>query len=304
MVNVETKQIEFAGFSAFEMITKKIRMVVVTGTGPRVAFFGKPGGINLFSWYPADIGRGDWKLHGGHRVWITRPGADEAEDTYGADNGACTVEEAGGELIVTGGIHPFLRICRGLQIKQMDEVTFQVTNFLRNDGNMLYSGGVWAVTCTRPIEGTSYGIPLGDRSRAWDLIKVVIPRQWGGNVCKVDDPQFKWTDDLLIVRPQGSQSKRMLFAPLGAIIMSNPGEGISFIKQSISVPGGHYPLDCNLAVFIGNNNFTVEMESYGAEQTVQPGETIENIEIWKVVEEVFDWQDLEKIQKHTIPLMK
>ena len=55
---------------------------------------------------------------------------------------------------------------------------------------MLYSGGVWAVTCTHPLAGTTYAIPLGDRSRAWDLIKVVIPRQWGGNVCQVDDPQY------------------------------------------------------------------------------------------------------------------
>ena len=44
------------GYHALEMITSKARMVVVTGTGPRVAFFGKPGGENLFSWFPDDMG--------------------------------------------------------------------------------------------------------------------------------------------------------------------------------------------------------------------------------------------------------
>ena len=58
--------------------------------------------------------------------------------------------------------------------------------------------------------------------------------------------------------------------------MTCPQPGISFIKQSRFHLIGQYPLGCNLAVFIGSGNFTVEMESYGAEQTVQPGETIRN----------------------------
>jgi len=295
---MEMKQISYGGFDAIEMVTSKVRMVVVTGTGPRVAFFGKPGGENLFSWFPDDIGRGDWKLLGGHRVWINRPDADESEDTYAADNSPCKVETAGEEWIITGGVHPLLKISRGLRIKKVGEDTFQVTNFLRNDGALLYSGGVWAVTCTHPLAGTTYAIPLGDRSRAWDMIKIVIPRQWGGNVCKVDDPQFTWTEDFLVIHPEGVQSKRMLASLQGAIIMTCPQQGISFIKQSRFHSWGQYPLGCNLAIYIGSGNFTVEMESYGAQQTVQPGESIQNYETWKLVDEVFDWQSLEAVGCH------
>ena len=148
------------------------------------------------------------------------------------------------------------------------------------------------------MAGTTYGIPLGDKSKAWDLITVVIPRRWAGNTARwmtrsINGQRISWS-----CSRKGSQSKRMLSAPAGAIIMSCPIRGVSFIKQSLFSPQGQYPLGCNLAVFIGGGNFTVEMETYGAEQTVQPGETIQNSETWKLIDEVFDWQSLAAVGQH------
>ncbi len=76
------KEILFEGHKAVEIITDHLRLVVVTEFGPRIAFFGKPDGDNLLLWAPGEYMREKWDLAGGHRVWVTRPGADENEDTY------------------------------------------------------------------------------------------------------------------------------------------------------------------------------------------------------------------------------
>ena len=74
----------FDGAEAYEWISDGWRMVAVSAYGPRIAYLGKEQGDNLLYWDTAPgAERGEWKLRGGHRVWLTRPQADESEDTYG-----------------------------------------------------------------------------------------------------------------------------------------------------------------------------------------------------------------------------
>lgn len=295
-MSVIIREIEFDRLQAFELVTPAARMVVVTGLGPRIAFFGKPGGDNLLYWQNDDIGREGWRLLGGHRVWVTRPLADESEDAYAADNGPCEVTLFENGLDVTGEAHPVYKTSKGLRIRCNGSSTFQVTSFLTNCGTMLYSGGVWSPTCTDPTRGKEYGIPLGDRRLSWDVFSLVIPRTFAGHTARVNDPQITFTEDFLIVRPVGVESKRMISAPQGTIAMTWPEKGISFIKHSPYHPGGRYPMGCNLAFYIGPDNFMVEMEMYGEEQIVLPGATIENEETWKLVDRVFDWSDPEVLR--------
>ena len=99
----------------------------------------------------------------------------------------------------------------------------------------------------------------------------------------------------MIVRPNGVEAKRMVMAPLGIIAMTWPAKQLSFIKQARFNPHGQYPHGCNLAVYIGPGNFMVEMETYGEEQTLLPGNTINHTETWKVVDKVLDWQNPDQI---------
>ena len=283
------KKILFDGLDAVEILTSKTRMIIITSMGPRIAFWGKPGEENLLYWQKNDIGREDWLLFGGHRVWVTRPGADESEDTYAADNGPCEIVETELGIRVIGSVHPVFKIQRGVEIRQVDENTFEVISFITNQGPMLYSGGVWAPTCINPIGDKEFGILLGNRELSWDLVKIVIPRTFAGHTSRLNDDQITYNDDFMIIRPKGVESKRMVMAPHGIIAMTWPRKHISFIKQSYLKPQGNYPLDCNLAIYVGPDNFLVEMESYGAEQTVLPGETIENHEKWRLVDAVLDW---------------
>jgi hypothetical protein len=286
----------FDGIESVEIITNKIRMVIVREYGPRIAFFGTVDGDNLLYWDADGIKYGDWKLYGGHRVWITRPGADESEDAYLADNDRCEVEIRENGVTITAPPHPIMKIQRGIDVEVVGEDELQVTNFIRNTGSMLYSGGVWSPTCTNPEGGKIYGIPLGDDSLTWDIVKIIIPRRFAGNTVKIDDPQITFNSSYMIINPTGVVTKRAVYAPKGKIAMTWPEKNLSFIKSSTCKRDGNYPLDgCNVAVFVGNDNFMVEMETFGEEQTLLPNETMKNIENWKLLNRTLKFQEHDEL---------
>ncbi len=288
---MKTNRIEFDGLEALEITTAQARMIVTTDLGPRIASFGPLGGENLFYWKVDDLGRDGWRLLGGHRVWATRPMADESEDAYAADNDPCDVSEADGLVTVTGAPNPFLKTRRGIKIYAIDDRTFEVTSFIRNESDMLYSAGVWCPTCVVPQPGMTFGVLLGDRRLKWDLVRLIIPRTWADHTSLVNDPQIRLEEEFMVVEPAGVEAKRSLWAPWGVIAMTWPKAGLSFIKRTHSNPAAQYPLGCNLALYVGPGNFMVEMETYGEERTLLPGDTVLNVETWKLVDEVFDWQD-------------
>ena len=169
---MNTKQIDFDGLQALEITTLKLRMVLVTSMGPRIAFLGHINNGNLFYWNNNELGREGWRLGGGHRVWVTRPGADESEDAYAEDNETCQISVETDSVTVASPIHNRLKTSRGITVRELDPQTFEVTSFITNSGPMLYSGGVWSPTCVDPSEGKQFGIPLGDRKLSWDIDQI------------------------------------------------------------------------------------------------------------------------------------
>ena len=78
-------------------------------------------------------------------------------------------------------------------------------------------------------------------------------------------------------------------APMGIAAMTWPEKNISFIKRSKFNPRGEYHLDCNLAIYNAPGNFMFEMKSYGEEQTLSPGNTMELNERWTLIDQSLHW---------------
>lgn len=272
----------FDGLKAYEIVDEKWRMVVVTGCGPRIAFLGKTGGENILYWQKDGVIRDEYRLMGGHRVWLTRPMADESEDTYLSDNAPCRVEFLPNGLVATAPAHPFSRLERGMKIEWLGEGDYKVTNFVKNTGTLIYSGGVWSPTCIRP-DGKVIEIPLGEDDVTWDIVKIVVPRVFAGNEVRLDDPQVTFEGNTMVVTPMGEVCKRCVKAPKGRVSMRWDEQGIRFTKHAPYVRHAGYPLGgCNLAVFVGKDNWMAELESFGAEQEIMPNQTIENTEYWRL----------------------
>ena len=281
MVGPTIASVKFDGFDAVELLTAEIRVVLLTARGPRIAFLGQPGGPNLLLWAPGTYQRGEWDLTGGHRVWITRPGADEAEETYATDNAPCTVDAHIDGVTVTGALDPVQKLRRGLTVRVVAPGRLRVDHFVRNESDMLWSGGLWGLTCTVPDPTTIYVSPLGDGS-SWDYTTMVAFRTWGGGHGGVGfgDPQFEMTQDALVLRPSGRENKRMFKADAGILAMYDPARGILFAKQADYQPNADYPLGTNLALYVGPQNFMVEMESMAPVVTLKPGQASTHTETW------------------------
>ncbi len=277
---MDIRKISFDGFDSVEITTNVARLVIITGCGPRIAYFGSKED-NFLYWDKDAICSGDWKLHGGHRVWITRPFADESIDAYMADNDPCDVCIEGNVVTVTSPPNKLFSISRGMKVEVLSDNSFSVTNFITNHGPMIYSGGVWSPTCIEP-EGKKMVVPLGE-DVSWDIVKIVIPRKFAGNTVLINDPQVTFTETEMTVVPEGRVTKRCVKAPQGKVYAVWEDKGLVFSKYSEYIPNGNYPLDgCNIAVFVGQDNWMAEMETYGIEQPVIPGQTICNTEVWEL----------------------
>lgn len=280
---MEIRKTEFGGLAAVELTTDRCRLIAVTQVGPRIAWFSRPGGPNLLYWEPEGAARGAWKLYGGHRVWLTRPMADETEDAYLPDNRPCAVTLRKNGMDIFASPAPENRISRGLRIRALPGGGVSVTSCLRNEGDMLYSAGVWASTCVvadKPIE-----IPLGcpEPNPTWDVVYMAIPRVFAGNVTQLDDDSAAIRGNTLTLTPQGRCVKRCVRAEQGVVQLRC--EGYVFRKTAAFQPDARYPLGgCNVAAFIGAGNWMAEMETFGGERVMKPGETLELTEVWELID--------------------
>jgi hypothetical protein len=278
-----------AGLAAVEIRHGGQRLVAVHEVGPRIAWYGRDGGDNLLYWDErGEHARGAWSLRGGHRLWVTRPGADESEETYGSDDAPCTVTVRGAVVTLTAPPDR-QRIERSLRITPAGG-GFALEHRLRNAGDMLWSGGAWALTCTRPRAGTRYGVPLGAPD-GWDVVHLVVPRRWGGgHSSMVADPQIAFHEHAIGLRPRGIETKRMLRCRPSMLGMSDPRAGVAFVKRSRFDGDGCYPLACNLAFYVGPRSFMVELETMSPQRVLAPGALLVHDERW-TLGPLVDWRD-------------
>lgn len=279
---VKISAVEHSGLAAIEIVERRTRVVIVHAIGPRIAWFGFVDRDNLLFWDEAgQHTRGDWRLYGGHRLWTTRPGADESEEAYSPDNRPCRVRELGGGIAVVAP--PDRSQLEKTLVVRADGPDWIVEHRIRNTGDMLWSGGAWALTCTAPrtgTRGTRYHIPLDGGDPRWDLFTMVVPRRWGGtHRSRLADPQFQILEDEIVIRARGAEAKRMVFAPRGTLRMSDPLRG-ELTKRAAPVRGGAYPLGTNLAVYLAPQSFMVELETMSPIVTLSPGASLSHVERW------------------------
>jgi hypothetical protein len=182
---------------------------------------------------------------------------------------------------LTAAVDPVHRTRRGFRVTVLAPDRVALDHFVRNESDMLWSGGLWALTCTVPAKGASYTVPLGDGS-AWDYATVVTFRIWGGGHGGkgFDDPQFGFTDDAMVLAPSGRENKRMLKADAGIMALHDPARRLLFAIQSAYQPDASYPLGTNLALYVGPKNFMVEMETMGPAVALKPGQSLGLRETW------------------------
>lgn len=280
------------GKEAYIITTKALEAVVLTGSGPRLMELRRPGGENLLFVDGDERHRVEWFLRGGGRVWVYRdPLADEAEETYAPDNQPCEVEvwDGGVKLKMEGdGTYEATRLIarepgdRNYGIQRIMEIQgghltdgLDAVIKVRNTSDMMWSGGLWWLLCTNPKD-KAYFIPLGSGHKDWDGFSMRVPMKWAGHTSPVDDEQISMSDQYMLLRPGGTESKRMLEVPRGWMACQAVNQGCTLFLMTnydryLTYPHGK----CNAAFYVGPDNFMVEMELMGPHIHLGPGETME-----------------------------
>lgn len=286
------RTISHDGQPAVELTTSALRLVAVHGFGPRLAWFGKPGGENLLLWdnvakpkYFRQAPGKDWKLRGGHRLWVhAGNGCDETEATYNNDDapGSCTLLPDG--FTVTSAIDPASRLQRSTTVRCLADDRLDIVHEITSTSDMLAGVGAWCLTCTVPGPQTRYVVPLGDGSE-WDSATITVFRCWAGHGTKsFREEQFELTDDAYVLTPRGRETKRMVRAPRGVIAMIDPARKFTFAIRTPFDSDAPLPCGANIATYIGPDSFMVEMETMGPFVSLKPGRSAIHRQEWRLLD--------------------
>ncbi|MEK6794581.1 MAG: hypothetical protein AABZ39_07375 [Spirochaetota bacterium] len=280
---MEIKKIPYEGIdNCYECIADGKRLVITAAFGPRIlhASVGKSGNL-LYIDTKRELGLGDWKIYGGHRLW-TSP---EANDSYSPDNFPCTVRVENGECAVT-----FLDEKTDLEksiIIGYEEGRFRITHRFINRGIFLYPAALWALTCVKPA-GTVF-IPWGSRSKEWETKKIIYWKKWGGvHSSTLRSPQYVEGDDLFLVKPTGEEGKIGTAGHEGFIGISTPQA--TFMKSFTRQHGAVYP-DDNCAIECYTCDKFIELETLSPEYMLEPNVTYEHTEEWLLIDSAVDPND-------------
>jgi hypothetical protein len=252
-----------------------------TEIGPRVLYLAhktKPK-INLFKVIPpykSQTGKEIWQIYGGHRLWAS---PEAIPRTYSLDNSPVKVKTSGENMTVYGNSETSNSIQKQITFKPLSENGVAVVHSIKNIGGQPISFGCWALSVMPengfaiiPFEPSKVDEPglLPDRHMSlWPYTDL-------------SDKRMKMTERYIFVKPDVDNKK-----PCKIGVMANPSwtaywaDGIAFVK-SFSKEQGEYP-DYGCSVEVYTNNGMLELETLGPIRTVQPGQSLEYIETWNVM---------------------
>lgn len=278
----------FAGFTDCYQLTEGDKeLIVVAEVGPRIlsASVGKSGNI-LFvdEERTIKLESENWYIYGGHRLWIS----PETVACYKSDNAPCEVSttDDGIEFSTKNEKNGITNVV-AIRTKNGN---FIVTHTLRNSGEFLYQGAIWALTCVRP-EGTVF-IPWGSGG-AWDTKKIIYWNSWADHGSDVQSGQYVPTKDLFLIKPTGEEGKVGTGGEEGFIGVTT--DKYTFIKSFDRIPTNTYP-DDNCAIEAYTCEHFIELETLSPMTILRPGSHLTHTETWTLTEKQVDPEDGEAVR--------
>lgn len=273
--------------NCYEITSNGKKLIVTTDVGPRIVFFGfidSPENVLYFD-ENEKIGLGKWKLYGGHRFWVS----PETMDTYSPDNHPCKMEE-GNNIVSFITIDNKTNLEKRLSI-YVENNNFIVSHTLTNRGEMLYYGGIWALTCI-PVEGVIF-FPWSTPGD-WKMKKIIYWEKWPGQSTNIKSKQFDPENDLFLVYPKGEVAKLGTTGYEGFLGVT--AGNYTFIKKFDFIQGAVYP-DDNCAIEVYTSKHFCELETLSPTLTLIPGYSLTHKEKWLLFDRAIDPKDVESIRK-------
>ncbi len=270
--------VEYHGWKqAWRLRQGEMELTAIADIGPRLLCLrARSGGENLLWEDPSrQMGRGEWKILGGHRLWIS----PESEDCYAPDTGPCEVtRREEGALCLTAPPLPRSGLQRSLAIRALAAPGwFEVSHRVLNTGALVYPGALWALTCVNPVGKIVF--PWGVGSKSWQLKQITYWSRWETHETRPASPQYRPGADVFTVMPLGEEGK-VGAAPREGWL-AHLRDNATLLKVYSPEEGGVYPdAGCSLEVYTCRH--FMEMETLTPLRTLYPGEARSHIERWFV----------------------
>lgn len=277
---VNIKEITYGAFGRCVEISNGIVDVVVTvDRGPRIIRYGFTGRENMFAEAPDSINEeSGWKIMGGHRLWHS---PENMPRTYENDDKPVKWEATEDGIITVQDPEPFAMTQKEMEIS-MDDQSSAVTvlHRIRNVGAWTAEFAVWALSVMAP--GGKEVIPMTQEDTG--LLANRTLALWPYS--KMNDHRIWWGSQYITLQ-QDAATK----APFKLGINNEYGWAAYFnfdqvfVKQHIHEEGEKYP-DGGCSFETYTTDFMLEMETLSPLVKVEPGEELEHMECWALVDGV------------------
>lgn len=284
-------EVEYRGWDkAFRLCNDTVQLIILTEVGPRILFFGFRGEDNEFYENPEHAGKcggEDFRVYGGHRLWVS----PEVDRTYCADNSPVSLRRHEDTFIFTA---PPESECPGTNLQKEIEVKLDRTGThvsilhrIRNCGNEATELAPWALSVM--AGGGRAILPLPPRAPvAKDrLLPEGVMALW--SYTDLADPRWKIGTKYIQLWQEGNPVGRFN-EQMGGIFNSAGWcayfrESHLFVKKTEVYKNANYPdFGCNCEVYTDRNS--LELETLGPLQTLEPGQTAEHTEDWWLFRDV------------------
>jgi hypothetical protein len=256
---------DFHGLAAASLRNDHLQMDYLTETGPRLVRMLLPGSDqNLLGESPdvtLDTGEGQYKLHGGHRLWAApeKPGW-----SYVADDWPLAVSASENSVLLEQNNKDGFGFSIRMTLAPRSP-SLQLTHTVTNNHASSIQFAPWAITI----------LPLGGQA--------VLPAN--GSMPKVELWPYSLRNDgrlqrrenaVLVSAEPGPAYKMGAFLP-GGVCAYQLGETL-LVKRFETGPGSYPDNGCNVEVYA--NEHYIELETLAPLAKVLPGQSVSFKETW------------------------
>ena len=303
------ERIPYRGWNnAYNISNGTVELIVLADVGPRIISYRFMGGENQLHEVEADIGQlggGDFRLYGGHRLWVS----PELESTYFPDNVPVEVSDQGNKVRFTAPVEesPLGKsLQKGLDVELASSGTqVSITHRLTNHNRGAIQLAPWAPTMLRPGGKAILPLPPKAAMDKHHYQSVGVFAMW--SFTDLADSRWVLGTEHIQLKQLSEPTGRFKEQMGGIYDAAGWGayyrDGDLFVKRAPVIAGARYPdFGCNFEVFT-NPDF-LELETLGPLQELRPKDSIVHSERWWLFSNVPNGTGDDWIRSVIIPLIE
>ncbi len=276
---VKMEESSFSGIDrCISLSNSEVKLIISVEFGPRVLFYGRPGGRNLFATFHQQIDNRpheDWQSYGGHRLWHA---PEVYPRTYYPDNAPVAYRWDGKSLYLTSEEEVENGIRKEIDITLDPNTSIvDLSHRIQNTGSWKKELSAWCLSVMAP-EGEVI-IPQEEFKSHPETLTPARPLVlW--HFCRMNDPRFTWGDRYIRMREDAAVPGKQKIG-----VRSRPGWAAYRLHEELFVKlhdfdekAVYQDMGCN-AEFYTEKGF-LEIETLSPLKEMEPGDIIHHRERW------------------------